>query len=127
MQIRKKTRKNVLRFVSGFHDFASANQPPSPLAGEAAVITITCWLDVVACRGPTVPEMARYALVVLAEALGINLPLSHPAVVKATKLTKPKTKHDPIIPAEFVSLLEKEATNKVNLEGVRVYCILLFL
>ena len=73
----EKTRRNVLRFVLSFHDFAMACHPPAPITGNAAIITLTNWLDLVAFRGPTVPPMARYALVVFTEALG-DQPSSKP-------------------------------------------------
>ena len=57
----------------GRYDFTMASKgPPSPapFAGEAAVKTPTNWLEFVAFRGPSAPPLARYALVVFAEALG---------------------------------------------------------
>ena len=122
-----KTRNNVLRFVLDYYDFAITRVPPAPLTGPSAVITISCWLEFIAGRGPSVPAMGRYALVVFSEALGVDLPLNHPAVVKGTKIPKPSAKHAPPLTVEFLVALETQAINRENPEGLRVYCSLFLL
>ena len=104
-----------------------ASSPPAPIAGDAAVITLTNWLDLVAFRGPSVPPMARYAIVVFTEAMGVSIPVNHPAVVKSTKIPKAKPKHAPVVPTDLVLLIEKEATNPNNPEGLREYLSGIFL
>ena len=68
--------------------------------------------------------MGRYALVVFSEALGVDMPLEHPAVIKGAKIPKPAAKHAPPIPLEFLIALETQAANAENPEGLRMYCIL---
>ena len=122
-----KTRTNVLRFVLDYHVFASNRIPPAPTIGPGAVITISCWLEFLAGRGPSVPPMGRYALVVFCEALGISMPLEHPAVIKGAKVPKPSAKHAPPLAVEFLVELETQAIKRENPEGLRIYCSLFLL
>ena len=122
-----KTRTNVLRFVLDFYDFANSRTPPAPTTGPSAVIPISCWLEFLAGRGPSVPPMGRYALVVFREALGVDMPLEHTEVIKWTKLPKPSAKHAPPISVEFLVGREKQAINRENPEGLRACCSIFLL
>ena len=122
-----RTRGRVLKFVLDYYDFARTRNPPAPFFGESSVISISNWLDLLKFRGPSVPPMARYSLVVFSEALGLNLPVNHPAVISSAKCPRGIAKCAPCLPTELVFRLEKEACNREQPEGLRLYCSLLFL
>ena len=97
--------------------------PPAPLSGEGATPVIVDWLDKLGERGPNVPHDGRHAITVYADALGILMPLKHPAVNVAQRVvrTKPK-KHAPAVPLEFSIQLELFAADSKNDKNIRFYC-----
>ena len=117
---RSRTRAKVLRFVLEFHDFSVSRSDPAPIAGPESAVAISCWLEVLSSRGPAVPPMARYSLVVFTEALGVDMPPKRPEVTQWAKLRKPPTRHAPPASWEFIPKLEIEAVNNTNPEGRRV-------
>ena len=119
-----KTRWNVLRFVIDFLDFAGSRVPPAPVVGPAAVVSVAAWLDLIALRGRTVPSQARYALLVFSEALGMAIPHDRPAVLRCTRIKAGLSRKAPVVPTDFVFCLEREAANRENPEGSRLYCSL---
>ena len=78
-----KTLKRISEFAELFYTFSLAQVPPFPYFGDESLIGITLWLMPLRVRGTTIPDFAKYPLRVFAEALGVVLPLNHPAVKEA--------------------------------------------
>ena len=70
---------NLSRLAGSFFRFALAiDYPP---AWEDALVSAVQWIVPMRQRGDTVPRIALYALQVVSEALGIQLPLTAPVVL----------------------------------------------
>ena len=69
------------------------------------------------------PHDGRRALTVFSEALGVPMPLKHPAVYVAQRVvrTKPQ-KHAPAAPLEFATQLEMHAAGDRNDKNTRFFC-----
>ena len=92
--------------------FADTRTPPAPICGQGATPVIVEWLDSLLDRGPNVPHDGRHALTIFSEALGVQLPLKHPAVSVAQRTIKTKpSRHAPAVPLEFAFQLELYAAD----------------
>ena len=71
--------------------------PITPFTGVNGIVIIARWISELLKRGPCAPRLGRYALRVFGEALGIDFPINHPAVIAEAKAPRSKpTKHDPL-------------------------------
>ena len=111
------------RFMWEFLEYARSRHPPAPISGEGATPVIAEWLDRLLERGANVPHDGRHALTVFSEALGVPMPLKHPAVNVAQRAvrTKPQ-KHAPAAPLEFATQLEMHAADDRNDKNTRFFC-----
>ena len=122
------TIKNVCKFSKEFYEFALSSEIITPFTGEHAIVPIARWLSQLSERGPSVPRMGRYALRVFGEALGVEFPIDHPAVIAATRTPKSKpTKHAPPITTEFIVALENAVSNEEFPYLKRLFCALALL
>ena len=110
---------NLARFPGAFYQFALENE--YPLAGEDALVTIVQWLRPMHQRGYTAPRIALYALRVVKEAIGMQLPLTASAVLGAARTVRSKIrKHAPLTPhtlVEMVLILTQTATMPFGLRA----------
>ena len=80
---------NLARFAGTFFQFALTNDyPPS---GEDALISVAQWVRPMHERGYTVPRGPLYALRVVNEAIGLQLPLTDPAVLGDARIHRSKS------------------------------------
>ena len=122
-----RSQTKALTTTLRFYDFALSRRPPAPVAGAESVITMASWLELLAFRRPDVPSVVRYFLIAFSGAMDVNIPINRPSVANATKIQKCKPKKALDIPGDFVCTLEKEACNRGNPDGLRIYCSLTFL
>ena len=100
----------------------------TPFAGDRAIDPVERWLAILSARGPSVPRMGRYALRVFGEAMGVNFPINHPAVVAAARARKSKpTKHAPVVTTEFIAALEDATENEEFPNLGKLFCALALL
>ena len=112
---RRKTEatvKSVCKVVKEYYEFPMSPELVTPPPGDHAIAPMARWLATPSLRGPTVPRMGRYTLRLFGEALGINRPINHPAVVAATRTRKTKlTRHAPQVATGFISAPEHATAN----------------
>ena len=92
---------NLARFAGAFFQFALANDlPPS---GRDSLVTVAQWINPMRARGCAVPRGALYALRVVNEAIGLQLPLTAPAVLRLARTHRSKIrKQAPLAPHALV-------------------------
>ena len=111
---------NLARFAGAFYQFALANE--YPLAGEDALVTIVQWLKPMRRRGYTVPRSALYALRVVNEALGLQLPITASAVIAAARTVRSKIrKQAPLTPHTLVGMILILTQNATMPFGLRAF------
>ena len=109
----------LARFDGAFFQFAPANNLPP--AGEDALVTAVQRIKPMHQRGYTAPRGALYALRVVNEALGRQLPLTAPAVLGVSKTVRSRIrKQAPLTPytlAGGIMLLTQNATMPFGLQA----------
>ena len=119
------TRRKVAGFVSAFVAFAAGLQ--RKFYGKLALFAVVPFLTSLAHRGRSVPPLARWALKVFDEALSLELPLSHPAVLNAVRkgdMGPKQPKQAPMLPLELLRAIDDACRDESRPYGLRLYSAL---
>ena len=112
--------RNIARFAGAFAQFAYVRGLPT--TGEDSLAAIVQWLKPLHTRGFTVPRNGLYALRVIDEALGLQLPIRSPAVLAAARTTRSKIrKQAPLMPYTFVIKIIQTAEDSSISPGLRAF------
>ena len=84
------TRLRVCRLFQDFPEFALYRNDPLPFYGNSALPTVVGWLGHFRPRGETVPHLGRYCLIAFSDALGVGMPIDHPATRAAATVRRLK-------------------------------------
>ena len=109
------TPERVCGFDREYVDFVIRNPPP--IAGPDSAYSVTPWLGDARKRGPTIPHLSRYCLMVFGGALGISLMTNNPAVRDASVIRRVRLPNTAPIPFELIAQFEKSQYPRRNQGG----------
>ena len=106
----KKSIKHVKNLIHFYLD--TSNKSAATLNGEGAVALLRDFLESLKGRGRTAPSDAKHPLTVLADALGIDWPLTNPLVLSAATVEiNEGPRQDPAMDVETERKPDEAASN----------------